>query len=53
MLTLRLLTFTTLLAGCDIVFSVGALALAWFVLRLWVAPVREKAGASLPGAVEP
>ncbi|MEO6263697.1 MAG: nitric-oxide reductase large subunit [Luteimonas sp.] len=25
----------------DIIFSVGALALAWFVLRLWVAPSRE------------
>ena len=25
----------------DTVFSVGALALAWFVLRLWVAPKRE------------
>jgi nitric oxide reductase subunit B len=22
----------------DTIFSVGALALAWFVLRLWVAP---------------
>jgi nitric oxide reductase subunit B len=37
----------------DTIFSVGALALAWFVLRQWVAPVREKAGAALPGAVEP
>jgi nitric oxide reductase subunit B len=27
----------------DTVFSVGALALAWFVLRLWVAPKREVA----------
>ena len=26
----------------DIIFSVGALSLAWFVLRLWVAPRREK-----------
>jgi len=25
----------------DILFSVGALALAWFVLRLWIAPKRE------------
>jgi len=25
----------------DTIFSVGALALAWFVLRLWVAPRRE------------
>ena len=32
----------------DTVFSVGAVALAWFVLRLWVAPKREPvlAGAS-------
>ena len=26
----------------DTIFSVGALALAWFVLRLWVAPRRER-----------
>ena len=26
----------------DTIFSVGALALAWFVLRLWVAPRREE-----------
>jgi len=34
----------------DVLFSVGAMLLAWFVLRLWVAPreVREP----LPGAVE-
>ena len=25
----------------DTVFSVGAVSLAWFVLRLWVAPRRE------------
>ena len=25
----------------DIVFSVGAIALTWFVFRLWVAPRRE------------
>jgi len=25
----------------DTLFSIGALALAWFVLRLWVAPTRE------------
>ena len=24
----------------DMIFSVGALSLAWFVLRLWVAPKR-------------
>ena len=27
----------------DTIFSVGALALAWFVLRLWIAPRREAA----------
>jgi nitric oxide reductase subunit B len=27
----------------DTIFSVGALSLAWFVLRLWVAPKREPA----------
>ena len=27
----------------DILFSVGAVALAWFVLRLWIAPRREAA----------
>jgi nitric oxide reductase subunit B len=27
----------------DTIFSVGALAMAWFVLRLWVAPPRETA----------
>jgi nitric oxide reductase subunit B len=25
----------------DIIFSVGAVSIAWFVLRLWVAPKRE------------
>ena len=25
----------------DIIFSIGALSLAWFVLWLWVAPKRE------------
>ena len=25
----------------DIIFSVGAIALTWFVFRLWVAPRRE------------
>ncbi|WP_140908684.1 nitric-oxide reductase large subunit [Cognatiluteimonas lumbrici] len=25
----------------DTVFSIGAIALAWFVLRLWIAPARE------------
>jgi nitric oxide reductase subunit B len=33
----------------DTIFSVGALALAWFVLRLWVAPRRE---AALAGEAE-
>ncbi len=28
----------------DIVFSIGALLMAWFVFRLWVAPRREPAG---------
>jgi len=27
----------------DTVFSVGAVSLAWFVLRLWIAPRREPA----------
>ncbi len=27
----------------DIIFSIGALALSWFVLRLWVAPTRDPA----------
>jgi nitric oxide reductase subunit B len=27
----------------DTIFSVGALALAWFVLRLWIAPRRDPA----------
>jgi nitric oxide reductase subunit B len=27
----------------DTIFSVGAVALAWFVLRLWIAPTRETA----------
>ena len=27
----------------DTIFSIGALALAWFVLRLWIAPKREAA----------
>ena len=33
----------------DIVFSVGAVALAWFVLRLYIAPKRD---ASLEGTTE-
>jgi nitric oxide reductase subunit B len=27
----------------DTIFSVGALSLAWFVLRLWIAPKRDPA----------
>jgi nitric oxide reductase subunit B len=34
----------------DTIFSVGALALAWFVLRLWVAP---KVHANVPGGTQP
>ncbi len=30
----------------DTIFSIGALSLAWFVLRLWVAPTRETVVAS-------
>ncbi|HMN46265.1 MAG TPA: nitric-oxide reductase large subunit [Povalibacter sp.] len=33
----------------DTIFSVGALSLAWFVLRLWIAPKHE---ATVPAAVE-
>jgi hypothetical protein len=34
-----------------VIFSIGALSLAWFVARLWIAP--RKAGASVAGgAVE-
>jgi nitric oxide reductase subunit B len=35
----------------DMLFSVGALALAWFMLRLWVAP--KNAPAPVDGAAEP
>jgi nitric oxide reductase subunit B len=35
----------------DTIFSVGALALAWFVLRLWIAPKKQHAPA--PGATQP
>jgi nitric oxide reductase subunit B len=34
----------------DTIFSVGALALAWFVFRLWVAP---KVPANVPGSTQP
>ncbi len=36
----------------DTIFSVGALALAWFVLRLWIAPKTARRS-SLPGAAQP
>jgi nitric oxide reductase subunit B len=35
----------------DTIFSVGALALAWFVLRLWIAP--KTASGTVPGATQP
>ncbi|HLT92571.1 MAG TPA: nitric-oxide reductase large subunit [Woeseiaceae bacterium] len=35
----------------DVIFSVGALALAWFVLRLWIAP--QPAEPALTGAASP
>jgi nitric oxide reductase subunit B len=35
----------------DVIFSVGALALAWFVLRLWIAP--RSAEVTLPGGAAP
>jgi nitric oxide reductase subunit B len=35
----------------DTIFSVGALALAWFVLRLWIAP--KRAPLVLPEAAQP
>ena len=34
----------------DTIFSIGALSLAWFVLRLWVAP--RTAPAKVEGGVE-
>ena len=34
----------------DVIFSVGAVSLAWFVLRLWVLPQKEKA--ELPAGSE-
>jgi nitric oxide reductase subunit B len=35
----------------DVIFSVGALSLAWFVLRLWVLP--KKTAENLPTGSEP
>jgi nitric oxide reductase subunit B len=37
----------------DTIFSVGAVALAWFVLRLWIAPRREVVLGDQTGASEP
>jgi nitric oxide reductase subunit B len=35
----------------DVIFSVGAVALTWFILRLWVAPKRDPAlGGQAEGA---
>ena len=34
----------------DIIFSVGAVTLTWFVLRLWFGPRRD---AEVPAGVEP
>jgi nitric oxide reductase subunit B len=34
----------------DIIFSVGAVSIAWFVLRLWIAP--KRAIDKLPKGVE-
>lgn len=35
----------------DTIFSIGALSLAWFVLRLWIAP--KRAQVILPGGTQP
>jgi nitric oxide reductase subunit B len=35
----------------DMLFSLGALSIAWFVLRLWIAP--KRAAAELPRGTEP
>jgi len=37
----------------DILFSVGAVALAWFVLRLWIAPKHEPPVAAEVERLEP
>jgi nitric oxide reductase subunit B len=37
----------------DTIFSVGALALAWFVARLWIAPRRERAAVDGGAAERP
>ena len=35
----------------DVIFSIGALSLAWFVTRLWILP--KKAVEKLPAGAEP
>jgi nitric oxide reductase subunit B len=35
----------------DTIFSVGAVSLAWFVLRLWIAP--RRATVALPPGTQP
>jgi nitric oxide reductase subunit B len=35
-----------------VIFSVGAIALTWFVLRLWIAPRREPVLAGTPEEAE-
>ena len=37
----------------DTLFSIGALSLAWFVLRLWIAPTRENVPAIGMDHVQP
>jgi nitric oxide reductase subunit B len=34
----------------DTIFSIGAVALTWFVIRLWIAPTRDE---TVPGAAKP
>ena len=36
----------------DTIFSIGALSLTWFVLRLWIAPRRERALAGAPDTID-
>jgi nitric oxide reductase subunit B len=36
----------------DVIFSVGAVSLAWFVLRLWVAPKRSVEKLPAGGQIE-
>ena len=44
------LTHPDVRVPADTLFSVGAAALAWFMLRLWVAPRREKPVSSTAAA---